>query len=133
LFQAKNTGTAMIARSNNNLGVQQEAADLGNYCDNAYHTLELAAISSSSFKYYVDGSLGATLTYDIGTSLKIQFEASTSDIIADLILIRKYAATAPTIDSWTSETEDTVTQVDKNYRIVGWEYDQMKGLFNLEF
>jgi len=133
LFHAKNTGTAMVARSNNNAGIQQEAADLGNYCDNAYHTIELAAVSSSSFKYYVDGSLGATLTYDIGTSLKIQFEATTSDIIADWILIRKYAATEPTISSWTTESVTEITQDTFAYRLVGWEYDQMKGLFNLEF
>jgi len=114
LFHAKNTGTATTARSSNNSGTQQEVADLGNYCDNAYHTLELAAISSSSFKYYVDGSLGATLTYDIGTSLKIQFEATTSDIIADWILIRSYAATAPTVSAWGAAegytTTDTVTE-----------------------
>ena len=133
LFHAKNTGTATTARSSNNSGTQQEVADLGNYCDNAYHTLELAAISSSSFKYYVDGSLGATLTYDIGTSLKIQFEATTSDIIADWILIRKYAATEPTISSWTTESVTEITQDTFAYRLVGWEYDQMKGLFNLEF
>ena len=51
----------------------------------------------------------------------------------DYAFTRAYAATEPTIVSWTPETATEVTQDTFAYRLVGWEYDQMKGLFNLEF
>ena len=146
LFHAKNTGTAMIARSNNNVGTQQESADVGDYCDNAYHTLELAAVAADSFKYYIpDGTLAASLTYNIGTSLKIHVEATTATLYVDWVLIRKYAATEPTISAWGTEEEYTVTTytitLDSNYkvfgkraiRLVGMEYDDMTLQFTLEF
>ena len=51
----------------------------------------------------------------------------------DYAFTRAYAATEPTISSWTTESVTEITQDTFAYRLVGWEYDQMKGLFNLEF
>jgi len=114
LFQAKNTGTALIARSNNNGGIQQEAADVGDYCDDTYRVVELAAVAADSFKYYIPaGTLEATLTYNIGTSLKVQAEATDTTVYIDWVLIRKYAATEPTVTIEAEEYQKAASETLK--------------------
>lgn len=108
-------------------------ADVDNWAKNTNYVFDIVH-DGTNVKARIDGGTWRSVAWSGRTGYPALNIGSYDEVTQwDYAFTRVYAATEPTISSWTTESVTEITQDTFAYRLVGWEYDQMKGLFNLEF
>ena len=108
-------------------------SDLDNWAKDTWYVFDIVH-DGTNVKGRIDGGTWRSVAWS-GRKGNPALNIGSFDEVTvwDYAFTRAYAATEPTISSWTTESVTEITQDTFAYRLVGWEYDQMKGLFNLEF